>query len=241
MDNFVEPIKSTEDLNKVLNYLKQKENIKYWLIFKIGLYSGLRVSDILALNIDDVENSDYVEIVEKKTGKHKKFPLNKELQEDIKYYLFIRKKQWSIDEFEPLFIGKMHSRLDRSQVYRIICRACANCNINGNFGTHTMRKTFGYHHYQQFKDVALLQKIFNHSAPSITLRYIGIEQEEIDDSYKQFEYDYDKKRAEINKKSYENRKARFADIENSLEYLFQLYKKIDKKLDEILTAKTAVF
>ena len=49
-----------------------------------------------------------------------------------------------------------------------------------------MRKTFGYHHYQKFKDVAMLQKIFNHSSPQITLRYIGIEQEQIEESYANF-------------------------------------------------------
>ena len=49
-----------------------------------------------------------------------------------------------------------------------------------------MRKAFGYWHYQQFHDVALLQTIFNHSSPSITLRYIGINQEKIDDSYRNF-------------------------------------------------------
>lgn len=49
-----------------------------------------------------------------------------------------------------------------------------------------MRKSFGYHHYKKFKDVAMLQKIFNHSSPQITLRYIGIEKDEIDESYSQF-------------------------------------------------------
>jgi integrase len=49
-----------------------------------------------------------------------------------------------------------------------------------------MRKTFGYWHYQQYHDVAMLQTIFNHSSPSITLRYIGINQDEIDKSYRDF-------------------------------------------------------
>ena len=49
-----------------------------------------------------------------------------------------------------------------------------------------MRKTFGYHHYKQFKDAVILQKIFSHSTPQITLRYIGIEQDQIDYSYSDF-------------------------------------------------------
>ena len=53
-------------------------------------------------------------------------------------------------------------------------------------GTHTLRKTFGYHYYKKFKDIAMLQKIFNHSNPALTLNYIGIEQDKIDESYKNF-------------------------------------------------------
>ena len=58
--------------------------------------------------------------------------------------------------------------------------------VEAKTGTHTMRKTFGYHHYKKFKDIAMLQKIFNHCSPEVTLRYIGIEQEQIEESYTQF-------------------------------------------------------
>ena len=105
----------------------------------------------------------------------------------IKEYLKIRDKQYSLTNEEPLFIGKKHCRLDRSQVYRFINDVCRDLGISVNVGTHTMRKSFGYHHYKQNNDVALLQKILNHSSPAITLRYIGIAQEEIDYSYNNFE------------------------------------------------------
>ena len=55
-----------------------------------------------------------------------------------------------------------------------------------DIGTHTMRKTFGYHHYKRNKDVATLQMLFNHSASSITLKYIGITDDEIDKSLENF-------------------------------------------------------
>ena len=97
------------------------------------------------------------------------------------------KKYYSITGEEPLFVGKKHKRLHRSQVYRFINDVCGKLNISVNVGTHTMRKTFGYHHYKLNNDVALLQKIFNHSSPSITMRYIGIAQEELDESYINFE------------------------------------------------------
>ncbi|WP_342668518.1 tyrosine-type recombinase/integrase [Cytobacillus solani] len=49
-------------------------------------------------------------------------------------------------------------------------------------GTHTLRKTFGYHFYQKYKDVAVLQQIFNHSSPAVTMRYIGINQDIMDEA-----------------------------------------------------------
>lgn len=87
---------------------------------------------------------------------------------------------------DALFKSKFQNRMDRFTAYRILKTACKAAGLNENIGTHTMRKTFGYHHYKKFKDVAMLQKIFNHSSPQITLKYIGIEQEQIYDSYMNF-------------------------------------------------------
>jgi len=49
-----------------------------------------------------------------------------------------------------------------------------------------MRKTFGFHHYQRYKDVAILQEIFNHSSPSFTMRYIGITEDDINKTLDDF-------------------------------------------------------
>lgn len=186
MKNLVEPFKSKDEIKKVEDYL-EKRSKRNRLIFVFGINSGLRVSDILSLNIEDVKNKQHIEVREKKTGKYKRFPLNGKLQKLIKEYLPAREKLYSIDAKEPLFVGKKHKRLDRSQVYRFLNRACKDLEININAGTHTMRKSFGLFFYKQYNDVVLLQKILNHSAPSITLRYIGITQEEIDNSYRNFE------------------------------------------------------
>ena len=186
MKHLVEPIKDKSQVKSVEKYLGSYSK-RNQLIFIFGINTGLRVSDILELDISDVKNKSYIEIREKKTGKYKRFPLNNKLKTLIKEYLKEREQKYSITEGEPLFIGKKHCRLNRSQVYRFLNDACKKVNLNINVGTHTMRKTFGYHHYKQFNDIALLQKILNHSSPSITLRYIGIDQETIDISYNSFE------------------------------------------------------
>ena len=186
MKNLVEPIKSKKDLEKIEAYL-EKRNKRNRLIFVFGINTGLRVSDILGLNVEDVKNKSYIEIREKKTGKYKRFPLNSKLKALIKDYLKERENLYAIGAETPLFVGKKHHRLHRSQVYRFLNEACEQLGIAVNIGTHSMRKSFGYHFYKKFNDVALLQKILNHSSPAITLRYIGIEQDEIDNSYYNFE------------------------------------------------------
>ena len=186
MKHLVEPIKKKEQIQAIEEYLA-KHNKRNQLIWVFGINTGLRVSDILALNIEDVEDKNYVEIKEKKTGKYKRFPLNNKLKELIKEYLIIRRNNYALTNDEPLFIGKKHYRLTRSQVYRFLNDVCNELGIVANIGTHSMRKTFGFFFYKQYNDIALLQKILNHSSPAITLRYIGIAQDEIDSSYNNFE------------------------------------------------------
>lgn len=186
MKNLVEPIKNKKDIEAVEKFLEMHSK-RNRLIFALGINTGLRVSDILGLNVEDVKDRNYVEIKEKKTGKYKRFPLNSKLKALIKDYLKERENLYAIGAEIPLFVGKKHHRLHRSQVYRFLNEACEQLGIAANIGTHSMRKSFGYHFYKKFNDVALLQKILNHSSPAITLRYIGIEQDEIDNSYYNFE------------------------------------------------------
>lgn len=177
--NIVEPIKDKEIIKKIENVLSQKST-RNLLLFVMGTNTGLRVSDILALDVKDVKNRDYISIIEKKTGKHKKFPLNNKIKTLLKAYTK------EMEEEEPLFRTIYKNRMERTYAYRVVNKACKKIGLDECIGTHTMRKTFGYHHYHQFKDIALLQKIFNHYSPNITLRYIGIDQEEINKSYINF-------------------------------------------------------
>lgn len=176
--NIVEPIKSIEQIQEMKQILAKKP--RNALLFSFGINSGLRIADILSLDVKDVKDKDYIELREKKTNKYKKFPINEHLKTEIEE--FIKDKP----DDRPLFYTQKHCRLDRAQAYRIINKAARMVGIKGRIGTHTLRKTFGYHFYQQYDGIVMLQKIFNHSSTSITLRYIGIEQEDIDEVYRNF-------------------------------------------------------
>lgn len=174
----VEPIRKLNDLKKIESILSK--NPRDLLFFTLGINCGLRISDILALNVKDVREKNYIQITERKTGKFKKFPVNSKLKPMFEKYTRGKNNE------EPLFMTKFQNRLGRVTAYYIIKNACEEAKLEEKFGTHTMRKTFGYHHYKKFKDVAMLQKIFNHSSPAVTLRYIGIEQDKIEESYVNF-------------------------------------------------------
>lgn len=174
----VEPIKNLSKIKKVEEILTKNE--RNLLLFTVGTNCGLRISDILSLNVKDVKNKNHILITEQKTGKFKKIPINSKLKPMFQKFTKNR------NENEPLFLTKFQNRLNRVSAYNIIKSACEEADIEEKIGTHTLRKTFGYHHYKKFKDVALLQKIFNHSNPNVTLRYIGIEQDQIDESYLNF-------------------------------------------------------
>ena len=96
--NVVQPTKKIEDIQKIKKYLAKKSRDA--LLFSFGINTGLRISDILSLNVGDVKGRDYIEIREKKTNKYKKFPLNRFLKAEIEE--FVKDKPLE----QPLFIHK---------------------------------------------------------------------------------------------------------------------------------------
>ncbi|MDQ0660605.1 site-specific integrase [Paenibacillus sp. W2I17] len=184
---FVEPIRDKKKIEAMKKVLKGS-NMRDYCLFVLGINSGLRISDILNLRIDDVIDvnrklKERIIIKEKKTGKPKDFPINESTGKAIREYLDTR-LNYQMDE--PLFISrKKGAPLQRTTAWTILNETAEMVGIK-NIGTHTLRKTFGYHYYKETKDVAMLQKIFNHSAPSITLRYIGISRDEQDEAYLNF-------------------------------------------------------
>lgn len=174
----VQPIRNKADIEKMKNELA-KSGSRNRLLFTMGINTGLRISDILQLKVGDVAGNDYYVLTEQKTGKRKRISLHA-VKEEISAYTQNREPE------EWLFPSRRGDQpITRIQAYRILNDAAEVCGLE-EIGTHTLRKTFGYHFYKATKDVAMLQTLFNHSAPSITLRYIGIAQDEIDEAMLNF-------------------------------------------------------
>jgi len=178
--NYVEPIRDSELVKSIANYLRDK-NERDYIMFITGIYSGLRISDILKLRISDVKNRDTINIREIKTDKQRIFKINPVLKKELKEYC----KDKDPDDMLIASEQNPYKAISRIRAYMILRDAARVFKIE-NIGTHTMRKTFGYHFYLQTKDVVTLQKILNHASPVITLRYIGIEQEYTDKAIEKF-------------------------------------------------------
>lgn len=172
--NTVEPIREMDLVLDVADYLRSK-NERDYVLFMFGIYTGLRISDILKLRVRDVREKDYVYIRENKTGKEKRFPINAELKPVITSYIQGKK------DFEYLFKSPNfpNKAISRQQAYNILSDTGKAFGLS-SIGTHTLRKTFGYHMYQQTHDAVTIKDILNHSHLSETLRYIGINQDNKD-------------------------------------------------------------
>lgn len=180
--NAVEPIRDKKQI-KAFKMLLEAKASKYSMMFSLGINSGLRVSDILSLKVSDVKDKDHITIKEQKTGKIKRFLVNDALKHELMKYI-AHNKLTAKDYLIQSRKGE-NKPISRIQAYRVLNNTGKILGLD-EVGTHTMRKTFGYHHYQRFHDVAILQDIFNHSSPGITLRYIGISQDEKDKTMKDF-------------------------------------------------------
>lgn len=171
--NTVEPIRDIDKVLDIADYLREK-NTRDYVMFMFGIYSGLRISDILLFRVRDVKDKNYISIREKKTDKEKRFPINDDLKPILKKYIEDK------EDYEYLFKSPRGNKpISRQQAYNILSAAGKEFGLD-SIGTHTLRKTWGYHAYQTTKDAVGIKEILNHSDISITLRYIGINQDNKD-------------------------------------------------------------
>lgn len=179
----VEPIRDKKKIEAMKSYLKGK-NLRDYLLFVLGLNTGLRISDLLELKYSDIFTDcnkfrEHLTIKEEKTEKTKKIKLNNVARKALKEYISIYKLAGK----DYLFRSRKGGRISRVQAYRVLTEAAKIIKIE-DFGTHSLRKTWGYWTYGASRyNIALIMDMFNHSSPAVTLRYIGINQDQKDELY----------------------------------------------------------
>ena len=177
----VEPIKELKDIGTIKKLLA--DNPRDFALFTIGINTNLRASDLLRIKVGMVRGlqpNDEIEVREKKTKKNKRITLNKACIDAIRNLLASK----PFKDSDYLFQSQRAEVLIVPSVVRMVKKWCKAINLKGNYGSHTLRKTWGYHQRVTFgTDIPRLMVCFNHSTQRQTLDYLCIQPAEIRDVY----------------------------------------------------------
>lgn len=179
----VEPIRTLKDIKAIKRLLADKP--RDLALFTLGINTNLRASDILKITVGMVRNlkpEDHFSIRESKTGKDKQVTVNKTVHDAIQDLLAIMP---DATDQEPLFQSRKGKQaLCVPYLNGLVKSWCKEINLTGNYGSHTLRKTFGFMHRTVNKtDLPTLMVMFNHSSQKQTLEYLCIQPEEIKSAY----------------------------------------------------------
>lgn len=197
----VYPIKTHKDIIAMANWLYEHKNNKYVLAFTLGINLGLRANELLDLKMnqvfspdgsvrlieDEEDTSDGIDIYQSKTKKHRTVFLNTACKDAIEWAFPIKGAYLHSGEY--LFPSREGGAIQVGTFRKVLKEAAAACGLKQNIGTHTCRKTWGWHQYKYNSekanlDITMLQRAFGHSSPEVTLRYLGITDEEDKALYK---------------------------------------------------------
>ena len=181
----VYPIRDPVAIADIKNRLRRK-NLRDFCLFTLGINTAYRAGELLSLTIGQVTHlraGDILEIKQSKTGRHRATTLNRVSVDAIQCWL--ARHPAAGQEQAPLFLSQRSERaLGVAAVNRLVKKWCAEANLSGNFGSHTLRKTWGYH--QRVRNnaaIPLLMTAYGHATQAQTLAYLDIQDSEISDLY----------------------------------------------------------
>ncbi|KZX78262.1 hypothetical protein A3715_10365 [Oleiphilus sp. HI0009] len=184
-----------EDVKRMYNWLNENCTPKEAECFLIGCNVALRAGDLLKLRFDQFnQGQEFIAINEQKTMKFKRIPITPVVRDAVKrlekYYK--SKKFYRSKKFEAVYLFQSTSRRAYnlcqpvgiqwlSECYR---KAARKLELGYNVNTHSMRKTWGYHAYENGQDIAYIQAAFNHANQRITLAYIGVTRSAVEQMFR---------------------------------------------------------
>ncbi len=188
MMNFVEPIRNPKKIAQIKNTLIGAGRWRDLLLFTFGVNTALRASDLLALQVGAVAQADGERLVrfvvrEQKTGKRHDVTVNESMTSALD--LFLGHYPTIIEQPENYLFFDLRPPLDftrpidRRHAWTLVSDMCHEAGLVGNYGAHTLRKTWGYHARLNGVDLGLIMRKLNHSSFQETMRYLGITDDEL--------------------------------------------------------------
>jgi len=176
-----------DDFRSLISKLERDGEYKFTLLIACGVFTGLRIGDLLKLRFSQFENTEILNIQEQKTNKTRRIKINSDLRELL---MRVKDKMGVKDSSQYIFLNKYGIKpIDKSYVNVKLKKLLKkyNISVDGGCSTHIFRKTLGnrvlrLHNYSN-EAVILLMELFSHSSPSITRRYLGLREKEILDVY----------------------------------------------------------
>ena len=180
-----QPIRNKNQVRQLAEYYLKKGQIRNYVLVTLGVHTALRISDLLRLRWEDVYDFDNnriretIDLIEKKTRKHKIIALNKAL---ISALTILASTNAAPGRFiiKNARTGKAISRI---QAYRIIRAAAEALAFTQRVSCHSLRKTFGCHSWKSGVSPAVIMEIYNHSSLAVTRRYLGVTQDDKNEVY----------------------------------------------------------
>jgi integrase len=185
--SFVEPIRDRKKIAQIKNQLRVQRRYRDLLLFVVGINTALRISDLLVLRVEHfLDEQRRIKrrfwIKEQKRCKRQEVVLNDSIQEALEEYLAAYPEIASDVDHFVFFNTKANDLLQpikRGQAWKVITTICQQVGLRGNFGTHSLRKTWGYHARMQGVDLALIMHKLKHESIAYTKSYLGITDAEL--------------------------------------------------------------
>lgn len=176
-----------DQFKSLISKLERDGEYKFCLLISVGVFTGLRVSDLLQLKFNQFIGTEFLNIIEKKTKKDRRIKINSDLKDIVER---IKLKMNVIDDDQFIFVNKYGTKpIDKSYVNVKLKELLRKYDIHleGNVSSHIFRKTLGnralkLNNYSN-ESIILLMELFNHSSPITTKRYLGVRNSEIESIY----------------------------------------------------------
>ncbi len=178
----VEPIRSKTAIANIKKMLRDKP--RDLCLFTLGINTAYRANELLSIRVRQVrhvEPSDTLELKQSKTDKYRMVTLNKAAAGALRDYIEQGGAARQDDDY--LFASQRGAVLTVPTVSKLVKGWCEMAGLKGNYGSHSLRKSWGYWQYKRGTPLPLLVEAFGHATQRQTLAYLGIQPKEIQDIY----------------------------------------------------------
>ncbi len=159
--NVISPIKSIEEINLIKDLYKKKQQTPELAMFTLAINTGIDLSELLNLKVEDVKNKFYLQIEPEKS-----IPLDEDVRKLIANLSTGKKNS------DLLFSNKKGKKVDRTTAFYSFKNICSELGLSEKYSVASWRKTFAYHYYKKYKDLSFLMWLFNQRSTEQALNFI---------------------------------------------------------------------